>query len=69
MLFTLYVRGGFFTHSGVLSKICITSVCVSSCLAGKVVVIPSWDGSLFVSRLVGYWLGLGGMELLWLVRF
>jgi len=41
----------------------ITTVCVSSCLAGKVAVILSWGGSVFVSRLVGYWLGLGGMGL------
>ena len=53
----------FFTRSVVSSQMCITAVCVSSCLAGKVAVILSWGGSVFVFRLVGYWLGLGGMGL------
>ena len=47
----------------------ITTVCVSSYLAGKVAVILSWGVSVFVSRLVGYWLGLGEIGLLWLVGF
>ena len=46
------------------SQIYITIVCVSSCLAGKVAVILSWGGSVFVSRLLRYWLGLGGMGLI-----
>jgi len=52
----------FFTRSVVSSQMYIT-LCVSSCLAGKVAMILSWGGSVFVSRLVGYWLGLGGMGL------
>ena len=59
----------FFTHSAVSSQMYITIVCVSSCLAAKGAWILSWGGSVFVSRLVGYWLGLGGMGLVWLVGF
>ena len=47
----------------------VATVCVSYCLAGKVVVILSSGESVSVSRLVGYLLGLGGMGLLWLVGF
>jgi len=38
-------------------------------LLEKVAVILSWGGAVFVTRLVGYWLGLGGMGFLWLVGF
>ena len=65
----MYVVGFFFTHSVVPSQMYITTVCVSSCLAGKVAVILSWCGSVFVSWLDRYWLGLGGMGLLRLVGF
>ena len=64
VVFTLYVSGGFFfTRSAVSPQMYITTVCVSSCLDGKIAVILSWGRSVFVSRLVGYWLELGGMGL------
>ena len=69
VVFTLHVRGGCFTRSVVSSQMYITTVCVSSYLAEKVAAILSWGGSVFVSWLVRYWLGLGGMGLLWLVGF
>ena len=61
VVFRLRARGGFFTRSVLSSQMHITTVCVSSCLAGKVVVVLSWGGSVFATRLVGSWLGLGGM--------
>ena len=50
VVFTLYVRGGFFTRAVVSSQMhmYITTVCVSSCLAGKVAVILSWGESVFI---------------------
>jgi hypothetical protein len=69
VVFTLCARGGFFTQSVLSSQMYITTGCVSSCLAGKIVVVLSWGGSLFATRLVGYWLELGGVGFLWLVGF
>ena len=51
----------FFTRSVLLSQMYITTVWVSFCLAGKVVVVLSWGRSVFATRLAGCWLGLGGM--------
>ena len=64
VVFMLRAHGGFFfTRSAVSPQMYITTVCVSSCLDGKIAVILSWGRSVFVSRLVGYWLELGGMGL------
>ena len=46
--------------SVVSSQMYIATVLCRFCLVGKVSVVLSLGGSLFVSRLVGYWKGLGG---------
>ena len=61
VVFTLCACGGFFTRSVLSSQMNITTVCVSFCLAGKVAVDLIWVGSVFATRLGGYWLGLSGM--------
>ena len=69
VVFMLCARGGFFTRSVLLSQMYITTGCVSSCLAGKIVVVLSWGGPVFAAQLVGYWLGLSEVGFLWLVQF
>ena len=60
VVFTLYVCDGLFSHSVVSSRMYITTVCVGSCFSGKGCGGPNLG---WVSRLVGYWLWLGGLLL------
>ena len=50
IIFTLCAMWWLFSRSVLLSQMYSTTVCVGSCLAGKVAVVMSWGGSVFATR-------------------
>ena len=59
VIFTLCATWWLFSRSVLLSQMYSCTVCVGSCLAGKVAVVMSWGGSVFATRFGRVLVGAG----------